>query len=314
MVKRCKNTDKKADFQQKQIVLLAFNALKMGESHVFTSVESIQTRLRNEPENSTIGFLPTMGALHHGHLALVSQALYETDIVVVSIFVNPTQFNKSEDLENYPRNLDEDLEMINSVGKVLVFAPNVDEVYPIDYEDLTIDLGELGTTMEGEFRPGHFVGVMNVVKRLFDIIRPTKAYFGLKDLQQVAVVQFMVDELSLPVEIVPCEIIREPSGLASSSRNKRLSDEQLEEAVIIIRTLEYARDLAMENGPDETRIRAMEFMKDSNLEIEYLEMVDPKKLKILKAWIPGAMACIVAYNNGVRLLDNLEMIPKEEIT
>lgn len=314
MVKRCKNTKKKANFQQKQIVLLAFNALKMGESHVFRSVESLQTRLRNEPKNTTIGFLPTMGALHHGHLALISQALRETDIVVVSVFVNPTQFNKAEDLENYPRHLQEDLELIKTVGDVLIFAPSVAEVYPSYYKDLSIDLGDLGITMEGEFRPGHFVGVMNVVKRLFDIVEPTKAYFGLKDLQQVAVVQFMVDELALSVEIVPCEIVREPSGLASSSRNKRLSEGALEEAVIIIETLQHARELAKELDPAETRVRAMQFMENSSLEIEYLEMVHPKSLEILKSWIPGAMACIVAYCHGVRLLDNLQMISNEEIT
>jgi pantoate--beta-alanine ligase len=292
--------------------LSAFNALKMGESHVFTSVESLQTRLNNAPENSTIGFLPTMGALHHGHIALVSQALRETDVVVVSIFVNPTQFNKSEDLDNYPRNLAYDLSLLNTVGEIVVFAPSVEEVYPKNFEDLDIDLKELGTSMEGEFRPGHFQGVMNVVKRLFDIVKPTKAYFGLKDLQQVAVIRFMTDSLQLPVEIVPCEIIREPSGLASSSRNERLTEDQKEEALVLINTLRFAKSLVGEYSPKETRKRAIAFFEKSDLLLEYFDIVHPLTLaKLEDEWVSGATACTAGYCGEVRILDNLELIPNE---
>jgi pantoate--beta-alanine ligase len=283
----------------------------MGESHVFKSVESLQKRLKKAPENAKIGFLPTMGALHHGHISLVKQALEETDLLVVSIFVNPTQFNKSEDLENYPRDLEYDLSLLRVVGDIIVFAPSVEEVYPMDYVNLDIDLGELGTSMEGEFRPGHFQGVMNVVKRLFDIVEPTKAYFGLKDLQQVAVIRFMVDTLKLPVEIVPCEIIREPSGLASSSRNERLTEAQKEEALVLIETLRFAQRLVGEYSPKEARQKSIEFFAKSTLELEYFDIVHPITLEKLNTdWIPGATACIAAYCGEVRILDNLELISR----
>ena len=284
----------------------------MGESQVFTSAKSLRSRLDSESNNSTVGFLPTMGALHHGHLELVKQALQENTHVVVSIFVNPTQFNKAEDLESYPRDLEADLKLLNSVGDVIVFAPSVEEVYPEDYQNLSIDLGALGTSMEGEFRPGHFAGVMNVVNRLFDIVQPTRAYFGIKDVQQVAVVQYMVDQVQSPVEIVPSAIVREPSGLASSSRNYRLNEDQLNEALIIIDTLHFARGIARQLSPQETKVKAIEFFKNGSLEIEYFEIVHPRTLEFITEWVPGARACIVGYCGEVRLLDNLELIPSNK--
>lgn len=216
----------------------------MGDSQVFTSVKSLQKRLHKDRENSSIGFFPTMGALHHGHIALVKQALEENDIVVVSIFVNPTQFNNPDDLKKYPRMLDKDIELLNEAGDIVVFAPEVETVYPKNYENLNIELGKLGETMEGEFRPGHFDGVMNVVKRLFDIVQPNRAYFGLKDFQQVAVIQHMVKVTKTPVEIVVCDIVREESGLASSSRNVRLTEQQKEDALIISQTLNFLKSIA----------------------------------------------------------------------
>ncbi len=291
--------------------MFAFNALKMGESHVFTSTKSLQSVLYTEYENLTIGFLPTMGALHHGHLELAKKALKENDKVVVSIFVNPTQFNKTEDLENYPRDLNADLKLLKTVGDVIVFTPSVEQIYPKDYQNLEIELGNLGTTMEGEFRPGHFVGVMNVVNRLFEIVQPTKAYFGIKDVQQVAVVQFMVDQVKSPVEIVACDIIREPSGLASSSRNYRLSIDELDEAVLIIETLRFAREMAKEYLPKETRKKAIEFFNQGTLKIEYFEIVHPRTLEFIEEWVPGAIACIAGYCGDVRLLDNLQLLPKK---
>jgi pantoate--beta-alanine ligase len=199
--------------------LFAYNVLKMGDSHVFTTVDSLRKMLDSRAENAKIGFVPTMGALHHGHISLVKQAMESCELVVVSIFVNPTQFNSSEDLIKYPRTLEKDVDLLNSAGEIVVFAPGIEDVYPANFENISVDLGDLGTVMEGKFRPGHFNGVMNVVKRLFDIVQPDYAFFGLKDFQQLAVIKFMTKALQLPVEIVACEIVREPSGLASSSRN-----------------------------------------------------------------------------------------------
>ncbi len=310
MVKLYKNIEKKAEFQQKRIVLFAFKVLKMGDSQVFTSVKLLQKRLHTERENSSIGFFPTMGALHHGHIALVKQALQENDIVVVSIFVNPTQFNNPDDLEKYPRMLEKDLDLLNEAGDIVVFAPDVETVYPSDYENVNIDLGKLGEVMEGEFRPGHFDGVMNVVKRFFDIVKPNRAYFGMKDYQQVAVIKHMVKKTNDPVEIVVCDIIREESGLASSSRNVRLSEKQKEEALIISETLKFLKSIVGKNQPRKAWKKAKQFFREGKLKLEYLEIVHPVTLKRLdKKWVPGAHACIVAYSGEVRLLDNIQLIP-----
>lgn len=285
----------------------------MGDSQVFTSVKSLQKRLHNERENASIGFFPTMGALHHGHIELVKQALLENDIVVVSIFVNPTQFNNPNDLEKYPRMLEDDIELLNEAGDIVVFAPDVDTVYPSNYEKIDIDLGRLGEVMEGEFRPGHFDGVMNVVKRFFDIVKPNRAYFGMKDYQQVAVIKHMVKETNDPVEIVVCDIVRGKSGLASSSRNVRLSEQQKEEALIISQTLKFLKSIVDSSQPRKAWKKAKQFFRDGKLELEYLEIVHPVTLKRLDTeWVPGAHACIVAYSGEVRLLDNIQLIPFEE--
>ncbi|MCJ8289826.1 MAG: pantoate--beta-alanine ligase [Crocinitomicaceae bacterium] len=282
----------------------------MGDSQVFTSVKSLQKRLHTDRKNSSIGLFPTMGALHHGHIALVKQAMEENDVVVVSIFVNPTQFNNPDDLEKYPRMLEKDIELLNEVGDVIVFAPDVEAVYPDDFEKLNIDLGKLGETMEGEFRPGHFDGVMNVVKRFFDIVKPNRAYFGMKDYQQAAVIKHMVKETNDPVEVVICDIIREETGLASSSRNVRLSEKQKEEALIISQTLNFLKSIAGKFLPIEACENAKQFFKDGKLELEYLEIIHPVTLKRLETkWVPGAHACIVAYSGEVRLLDNIQLIP-----
>ena len=293
--------------------MFAFKVLKMGDSQVFTTVKSLQKRLHKDRENSSIGFFPTMGALHHGHIALVKQALEENEIVVVSIFVNPTQFNNPEDLEKYPRMMDKDIELLNEAGDILVFAPDVETVYPNDYKSLNIDLGKLGETMEGKFRPGHFDGVMNVVKRFFDIVKPNRAYFGMKDFQQVAVIQHMVKVTKTPVEVVVCDIIREESGLASSSRNVRLTEQQKEEALIISQTLIFLKSIVEKYPPRKAWKKAKQFFRDGNLELEYLEIINPRTLKRLDTkWVPGAHACIVAYAGEVRLLDNIQLVPFEE--
>lgn len=313
MVKLYKNIEKKADFQQKRIVLSAFNSMDMNDSTIYTTVNSLRNHLANFT-GQTVGFVPTMGALHHGHLSLVKQAMEECDHVVVSIFVNPTQFNNQEDLKKYPRTLEKDVELLNTVGEVSVFAPEVDQVYPSDFKKIDLDLGSLGEVMEGKFRPGHFEGVMNVVKRLFDIVQPQRAYFGIKDFQQVAVIRFMVRELNLPIEIVPCAIIRELSGLASSSRNVRLSPREKEEALVLYHSLQRASKLMLKLNPDEVTDLVKKVVDSSPLELEYFEIVHPDTLQPINRWVPGANACIAAYCGAVRLIDNMQLIPLPEIS
>lgn len=192
-----------------------------------------------------IGFVPTMGALHNGHLSLVKECKKNSDITVVSIFVNPTQFNDLEDLKRYPRTLDKDTELLRTVGCDLVFAPTVDEIYP-EPDTRKFDFGYLESVMEGALRPGHFNGVGQVVSRLFDIVRPDKAFFGMKDFQQVAIIKNMVKQLNYNIQIIPCPIVREENGLALSSRNTLLGEDYKKNAPHIYATLKKARNLASE--------------------------------------------------------------------
>ena len=189
------------------------------------TIKELQYILTGSRESGTIGFVPTMGALHRGHLSLVKQAVLENQTAVVSVFVNPTQFNDAIDLEKYPRTLETDLEMLETTGCSIVFAPNTKEVYP-EPDNRNFDFGRLETVMEGKHRSGHFNGVAQVVSKLFDMVKPDKAYFGLKDFQQLAIIKTMVTQLKLPVEIVSCPTVREESGLAMSSRNELLTAEQ----------------------------------------------------------------------------------------
>ncbi len=293
--------------------MFAYKVFKMDDSQVFTTVSSLRKQLDWRAKDSKVGFVPTMGALHHGHISLVKQALKACDLVVVSIFVNPTQFSNSEDLIKYPRTLQKDVDLLNTAGDILIFAPGIEDVYPPNFENISVDLGDLGTVMEGQFRPGHFNGVMNVVKRLFDIVEPQLAFFGLKDFQQVAVIKHMVNELKLPVKIVECDIIREASGLASSSRNVRLSEEQKVEALALIHTLHLVKALVLTYSPKKARKIAFKEFKKSGMKLEYLEIVHPYTLQSLsKKWVPGANACIAAYCGEVRLIDNLQLVTIEE--
>ena len=260
-------------------------------------------------EGKKVGFVPTMGALHNGHLALVERACSESDVVVVSIFVNPTQFNNPTDLEKYPRMLDQDVELLQKFDGVIVFSPEYREVYPEGEQFEGVDLGKLDEVLEGKFRPGHFQGVVHVVRNLFRIVEPDTAYFGLKDFQQVAVIKRMVSKLSLPVHIVECPTLRESSGLAMSSRNLRLSDKEKEEALVIIRTLEYAKELTRTNTPDAVLELARDFFSKGFLELEYLEIVDGLTLeKLGEKWTDHSVCCIAAYCGPVRLIDNLRLV------
>ncbi len=279
----------------------------MSENNFFTSVNSLKKTIQELKIKYKIGFVPTMGALHHGHVSLVDKAFEYAEVVVVSIFVNPTQFNNKSDLELYPRTLEEDLKLLSSYKNLIVFAPNVDEVYSFNYEKVKVDLGDLGTVMEGKYRPGHFDGVMNVVKRLFDIVQPKYAFFGEKDFQQLAVIQFMVKELQLPVEIIPCPIIREDSGLASSSRNRRLSEKNKQTSVLIFKSLLVAKELSCCFSPFQVKELIRDLYQLSSIDLEYFEIVNPQTLKSLTKWEPGAHACVAAYCNDVRLIDNLQL-------
>ena len=281
----------------------------MGDIEVFKTVVSLQSKLQSDYKKSKVGLVPTMGALHEGHMTLVQKSIEQNDCTIVSIFVNPTQFNNPEDLEKYPRNMDRDLELLEKEGDIIVFAPPVSEVYPDNYQTVKLDLGRMGLVMEGKFREGHFDGVVNVVNRLFEIIHPTHAYFGLKDFQQLAVIQFMTEKFALDVNIVGCEIFRETSGLASSSRNQRLTDSQLDEALAISQILKHAKNASENNSIQEVIDEAKRSFEASSLELEYFQIVNPRTLMDLEDWMPGAHACVTAYCGGVRLLDNLQLIP-----
>lgn len=279
----------------------------MVDVTVFTTVESLQDRLNSSSNTGYIAFVPTMGALHNGHLDLVRRALEKSNQVVVSIFVNPTQFNSKADLEKYPRTLERDIQLLTSVGEVIVFAPTVEEMYPQDFKEINLNLGELETVMEGQFRPGHFNGVVNVVNRLFQIVQPKFAFFGEKDFQQLAVINRMVELLELSVEIIPCPTIREPNGLAKSSRNERLSDVEKNDALILIQTMNYVKENLLNFSPKELKIRGKEFFNSGRLELEYLEIVDSKSLQSIENWSKDARICIAAYCGEVRLIDNMAL-------
>ena len=276
--------------------------------NVFYTRESlIQALDRDRSEGKSIGFVPTMGALHEGHLALVQRAIKHSDRVVVSIFVNPTQFNNSSDLDKYPRMLEKDVELLNEVGNVLVFAPTIDEIYPENDQFEPLDLEGIDTVLEGKFRPGHFQGVVHVVRNLFQIVQPDKAFFGLKDFQQVAVIKLMVKKLNIPVEIVACPTLRSENGLALSSRNLRLTDKQKENALIIYRTLSYLKELKSQFTPKEARQKAIEYFQNGQLDLEYLEIVDSSNLQPLNdAWVNESTCCIAAFCGDVRLIDNMQ--------
>lgn len=248
-----------------------------------------------------------MGALHKGHLSLIRESKKENDITVCSIFVNPTQFNNPDDLKNYPRDFQRDLELIRSEKCEVVFHPSVEEMYP-EPPDEKYDFGMLEKVMEGAYRPGHFNGVATVVRRLFEIVEPSRAYFGLKDYQQLLIVHKMTKDLGLPVEIVPCEIVRERSGLAMSSRNRLLSAAQKKQALLLYQVLKYVKVKAGFTTIDEIKQYVeKQFRKTKNVKLEYFEIVDMYTLKSMHTWTETthAIACIAAYVGNVRLIDNI---------
>lgn len=273
------------------------------------SLAELQTALKNQVSSETIvGLVPTMGALHEGHASLVRTAKKTSNFVIVTIFVNPTQFNNPEDLSNYPKTEEKDIALLKMLDCDLVFFPRISDVYPDDYNFPGINLGFLNQTMEGELRPGHFQGVCQVVYRLFQLTKPNKAYFGLKDFQQVSVIRFMVNHFQLPIEITPCETSRDENGLALSSRNLRLSEEQKNEALVLYKTLSEAKLNTSKFNPSQIKSIAEESIQKSALRLEYVEIVDPITLENLtNEWCANARMCIVAYAGEVRLIDNMEI-------
>lgn len=254
-----------------------------------------------------IGFVPTMGALHEGHLSLVGKAGQETDFVVVSIFVNPTQFNDKGDLERYPRDLEKDVALLSSTPCQLIFAPQPEEIYP-EPDTRQFNFGSLEKVMEGKFRPGHFNGVAQVVSRLFDIVKPDKAFFGEKDFQQLAIISEMVRRMNTPVEIVPCPIVRESDGLAMSSRNMLLTPEQRKNAVHISATLFEAANKSKELTVEELCKWVIDRINENDyLNTEYFEIVDSITLQPVKDWseIGEKVGCIAVHCGKIRLIDNI---------
>lgn len=258
-------------------------------------------------EGKEIGFVPTMGALHAGHLSLVSKSKAENDCTIVSIFVNPNQFNNASDLEKYPRTFEKDKEMLEKGGADVLFFPSIDEIYP-EPDLRKFDFGKLENVMEGEFRPGHFNGVAQVVSRLFAIVQPKKAYFGEKDFQQLAIIQAMVGQLNLAVEIVPCPTFREANGLAMSSRNERLSPEGREKAKLIYQILNDVQSrLALVPIP-QLKEEAWQAMENSGfLKPEYFEVSNAHTLEPALTIEPNQqyVICTAVWLEEVRLIDNI---------
>lgn len=259
----------------------------------------------------SVGFVPTMGALHEGHLALLQRAKTENHCCVCSIYVNPTQFNNRQDLEKYPRNLNRDARMLENIGCDLLFAPQTNEIYPNGEKDLLeIEFGRLDKVMEGKFRPGHFRGVATVVKKLLDIVRPDRAYFGKKDFQQLAIICEMVKQLQLPVRIMACDTVREPDGLAMSSRNLRLTIAERQAAPLLYQVLQQIKLRAGEKPIRELiswGIRQIE--KQPGFSVEYLEIANRFTLQPVRRWKEKdeSVIFVAAFLGDVRLIDNLEL-------
>lgn len=258
-------------------------------------------------QGKNIGFVPTMGALHAGHISLISAAVAQCDLVVASIFVNPIQFNNPEDLKKYPRTFESDREKLEEAGCDAVFFPSVDEMYP-DKVTEKFDFGPLEKVMEGASRPGHFNGVAIVVKRLFDLVQPDVAFFGKKDFQQLAIIKAMVKQTNIKVKIVGLDTVREKDGLAMSSRNSRLSSDEREIAVQVSKTLQFVK---ANKGLVEPAVLMAEAKKslEQNFKLDYIQIIDGNNLQPIASWdeTDYPVVCIAAFLGDVRLIDNLEI-------
>ncbi len=261
-----------------------------------------------QQEQKTIGLVPTMGALHEGHASLVRRSVSENGITFVSVFVNPTQFNNKEDLEKYPRDLNRDAALLESLGVDFVFAPTPEEMYSAEEmtETFQFDFGGLDTVMEGKHRPGHFNGVVQVVSKLFTLVQPIRAYFGEKDFQQLAIIRRMTRLMNFPIEIIGCPIVREASGLALSSRNERLSAAEKQTALAISRALFESRQLKESQSVAQVQSWVIEQInRTEGLTVEYYEIVDQTTLQPA-ADFSHAIGCVTVYCGPVRLIDNIK--------
>ena len=276
---------------------------------VVNSIKELRENLSQERlEKRSIGLVPTMGALHAGHISLVERCVRENDVCVVSVFVNPTQFNDKHDLETYPRTLEADCALLEAAGCHYVFAPSVEEMYP-EPDTRVFNLGRVAEVMEGAMRPGHFNGVAQVVSKLFYIVEPDNAYFGEKDFQQIAVIRAMVKQLNIPVKINACPIKREADGLALSSRNTRLTPELRQKAPLIARTLKESTTFAPGKSVQEVIDFVVNMINaDPDMRVEYYEIVDGNTLEAIKDWSETdyPVGCITVFCGEVRLIDNIK--------
>ena len=273
-----------------------------------TNSEELRRALGSR-DRSGIGFVPTMGALHAGHRSLVERARRECATVVVSVFVNPTQFDDKTDLKNYPRTPEADLRLLEEVGADYVFMPSVEEVYP-EPDTRTFDFGMIDKVMEGATRPGHFNGVAQVVSRLFDLVKPAKAYFGEKDFQQIAVIREMVRQLRIPVEIIPCPIVRGEYGLALSSRNTLLDTDHRTAAPYIYKVLKAAVEKSHQTTPDQLAAWVTAQVESNPLlKVIYFQVVDAATMQQVRTWeeSPAIQGCIAVQAGDIRLIDNIKL-------
>ena len=276
---------------------------------VIHTIEDLQAGLSVlKAQGKKVGLVPTMGALHAGHASLVKRSVNENDVTVVSVFVNPTQFNDKNDLVKYPRTLEADCKVLEDCGATLVFAPSVEEMDP-EPDTRQFGYAPLDTVMEGAFRPGHFNGVCQIVSKLFDAVKPHRAYFGEKDFQQLAIIREMVRQMKFDLEIVGCPSVREEDGLALSSRNARLSSDERENALNISRTLFKSRTFAATHSVSETQKMVEDAIAAApGLRLEYFEIVDGNTLQKIGDWneTSYAVGCITVFCGEVRLIDNIK--------
>jgi pantoate--beta-alanine ligase len=280
---------------------------------LFYTIEAITKYLKIQNPNTSIGFVPTMGALHLGHISLVEKAFSENNLVVASIFVNPTQFNNVDDLNNYPKSLESDIQKLENAGCHALFLPTTKEMYEVNQDELVIDYGQLENVMEGKSRPGHFKGVSTIVFKLFKVIQPNIAYFGEKDFQQLAIIKALIEDTRLPIKIIGCKIIREKDGLAMSSRNARLTAEERKVAPKIYQALLKAADLS--------KTQTIPYIKDAvirqiestpGMKLDYFEFVNAQTLQPISTWDKtnntNVRACIAVTIGNIRLIDNIAII------
>jgi len=262
--------------------------------------------LREREKNHSVGFVPTMGALHQGHISLITASRSANDITVSSIFVNPAQFNDPNDLAKYPRTYHEDVRMLAEAGADILFYPDEKEIYPPDFIAIAVDLQGLDLVMEGQHRPGHFNGVVKVVYRLLDIVKPDRLYMGQKDFQQFTVINQMILALNMPVQLIVCPIVREKNGLAMSSRNERLSTEGRRQAALIYQVLINGKQKIPLSTPGEIETSCLEQLQVPGFIPEYFSIVDSLTLKPVSAWNQSSrpVACVAVWLEGVRLIDN----------